>query len=81
MNTDTGKSLASILTPRELEAALAIYDGLSNASGAKKLGIARPTFIVHLHTVFIKLNVASRSMVVRRVADWRAGSGKAGKQV
>jgi DNA-binding CsgD family transcriptional regulator len=58
-----GITITDSLTPRELEVARQVSLGLSNEAGAKRLGIERPTFAVHLQHVFKKLGVNNRAAV------------------
>jgi DNA-binding CsgD family transcriptional regulator len=52
------------LTPRELEVALLIADGLTNAELARKLYISPRTAAVHVSNILHKLGVSSRTEVV-----------------
>jgi DNA-binding CsgD family transcriptional regulator len=52
------------LTPRELEVALLIADGLTNAELARRLYISPRTAAVHVSSILHKLGVSSRTEVV-----------------
>jgi DNA-binding CsgD family transcriptional regulator len=50
-----------VLTPREREVALLVARGLSNKLVARELGLSTGTVKQHLHRIFQKLGVRSRS--------------------
>ena len=56
------------LTPRELEVAYLVGEGLTNRQIAQQLGIGERTVIAHLEHAFIKLGVQTRAQVAVRVA-------------
>lgn len=62
-----GGTILDRLTPREREVALAVLDGLSNAEIADRLGIALLTVKKHLTRIFEKVQVASRTQLIRRL--------------
>jgi DNA-binding NarL/FixJ family response regulator len=59
-----GRSLASPLTPRERELLTLAAAGRSNAEIGAKLGITERTVKNHLHAVFAKLGVTSRTQAI-----------------
>jgi DNA-binding CsgD family transcriptional regulator len=62
-----GEADLAALTPREREVARAVAEGLSNAEIASRLGIKLDTVKKHLSRVFAKLDVASRTQLIRRL--------------
>ncbi|GAA2475370.1 helix-turn-helix transcriptional regulator [Winogradskya humida] len=72
-NPDPALVLAS-LTPRELQVARAVADGLSNPEAAAALFVSRKTVETHLSSAYRKLGVRSRTQLVR----YLAGTGISG---
>jgi DNA-binding NarL/FixJ family response regulator len=65
------------LTPRELEIALAIGEGRSNAEVAARLYLSVPTVKSHVSAIFGKLGVTNRVQVALLVQDsGRSGGGE-----
>ncbi|WP_041832745.1 LuxR family transcriptional regulator [Actinoplanes sp. N902-109] len=64
-------SLLSRLTPRELQVARAVADGLSNPEAAAALFLSRKTVETHLSSAYRKLGLRSRTQLVRYLADPR----------
>ncbi|MFD7326372.1 response regulator transcription factor [Streptomyces sp. NPDC059875] len=60
------------LTPRECQVLNCIKEGHSNRLVGRTLGISERTVKVHLHSIFIKLGVASRTEAV--IAGIRNGA-------
>jgi DNA-binding CsgD family transcriptional regulator len=58
-----GVTGAAALTPRELEVALLIADGLTNGELARRLYISPKTAAVHVSSILRKLGVSSRTEV------------------
>jgi len=56
----------SILTTRERQVAVLAHCGLSNKLVAKKLNVSEGTVKQHLHSIFLKLNIRSRSALIIR---------------
>jgi two-component system nitrate/nitrite response regulator NarL len=56
-------SLASSLSPRELDAVRLIATGASNKEIARQLGIAETTVKIHVQHILRKLNLSSRVQV------------------
>jgi len=56
------------LTPRELQVALAVVDGLRNQDVASRLFVSEKTVERHLSTVYAKLGVRSRAELVARLS-------------
>jgi len=63
-------SLAEPLTPRELEVARLLDEGLSNKEIALRLHLELPTVKHHVHHILQKLRAASRSQAVARLRQF-----------
>jgi DNA-binding NarL/FixJ family response regulator len=59
---------SSNLTPHEMEIAQLVCEGLSNAEIGARLFISPRTVEWHLHKVFEKLGVSSRTQLARALA-------------
>jgi DNA-binding CsgD family transcriptional regulator len=57
--------MAQSLTPREAEVARMVADGLPSKHVADRLSITEGTAKLHLHHVYLKLNVGGRVALVR----------------
>jgi DNA-binding CsgD family transcriptional regulator len=57
------------LTPQELQVALIVADGATNAEAASRLFLSAKTIEFHLSNVYRKLGIRSRSALVRKVLD------------
>jgi DNA-binding CsgD family transcriptional regulator len=57
------------LTPQELQVALVVADGATNAEAASRLFLSAKTIEFHLSNVYRKLGIRGRSALVRRVLD------------
>jgi DNA-binding NarL/FixJ family response regulator len=57
----------SLLTPRELEVARLLADGLTNAELAQRLFISPRTAAVHVSNILSKLNLTSRTQVADKL--------------
>jgi DNA-binding NarL/FixJ family response regulator len=55
--------LFQALTPRECEVAALVSTGISNRAIAEQLGISVGTIGIHLHHVYQKLQITSRTML------------------
>jgi DNA-binding NarL/FixJ family response regulator len=62
------------LTPRELEIAGMIAEGLSNKEIAKGLHIGPTTVKNHVHNILDKLNVRRRAAIANRVSNPSRGA-------
>jgi DNA-binding NarL/FixJ family response regulator len=51
---------SSILSPRECEVARLVMRGLSNKEIARELILSAGTVKLHLHSIFLKLNIKKR---------------------
>ncbi len=56
----------ALLTPRELEVLVALSEGLSNKSVARRLDISQHTVKFHVESIFRKLAVATRAEAVAK---------------
>ena len=54
------KTLKELLTPKELEVAKLVADGMDNASIAAELGCAPNTVVSHIRNAFLKLRYKNR---------------------
>jgi len=61
------RNMAETLTPREVEVARMVADGLPNKRVADKLSITEGTAKLHLHHVYLKLNLDGRVALVRHM--------------
>jgi predicted ATPase/DNA-binding CsgD family transcriptional regulator len=68
-----GDTATSLLTPREIEVARYIAEGMNNQDIADRLFISRRTVETHVEHVLGKLGFSSRT----QVAAWLASSGRA----
>ena len=59
------------LTSRERELVTLLAEGLSNAAIAERLALSEKTVKNHLHNLFAKLDVTSRTEAVARWQGWR----------
>jgi DNA-binding NarL/FixJ family response regulator len=62
----TAAGAASALTPRELEIARMVAEGLRNRAIAARLGISEGTVKLHLHHVYEKLGISGRMELLMR---------------
>jgi DNA-binding CsgD family transcriptional regulator len=65
----------SQLTPRELEVAHLLAEGLTNAELARRLFISPRTAAVHVSNILSKLGVSSRTQVARKLSPAAPGTG------
>lgn len=59
----------SKLTRRELEVALLAAEGLSNKEIASELNISQGTTKIHLHTIYGKLGIKNRLVLIVQARD------------
>lgn len=72
LQRETGRNEAGeILTPRELEIVRQVVTGLSNAALGKMLFISEGTVKMHLHNIYQKLGVDSRTKLIRYAQEKR----------
>jgi DNA-binding CsgD family transcriptional regulator len=74
----SGSAVATRLTPRELEVAVAVAQGASNPDAAAQLCISRRTVEDHLGRVYRKLGVRDRSGLVAALGSPGADQGGPG---
>jgi DNA-binding NarL/FixJ family response regulator len=60
-----GKDAALLLTPREIEVVKQVVAGMRNLEVAKTLFISEGTVKMHLHSIYQKLGVDSRTKLIR----------------
>jgi DNA-binding NarL/FixJ family response regulator len=60
-----GKEAALLLTPREIEVVKQVAAGMRNLEVAKTLFISEGTVKMHLHSIYQKLGVDSRTKLIR----------------
>ncbi len=60
---DESNSQVALLTPQELQVAMAVAEGASNREAAAQLFLSPKTIEYHLSRVFRKLNVSARSQL------------------
>jgi len=70
--TSPEPSLMSSLTPAELRVALAVGSGLSNREVAQQLFVSIKTVDYHLHSIYLKCNLRSRTELALGLAAERA---------
>jgi len=58
------------LTPRQLEIAALVADGLTNAEVAERLAVTEGTVKAHLHTLYKKLRIAGRLELALYATNW-----------
>jgi DNA-binding CsgD family transcriptional regulator len=66
---------AEQLTPQELQIALIVAEGLSNRDVGARLFLSPKTVEFHLTRIYRKLEIHSRSELVRRIVDLEAAGG------
>lgn len=57
------KNVLSALTPRERQIMRLVSEGLSNKEIGRRLNIVDGTIKVHLHNIFLKLEISNRTML------------------
>jgi non-specific serine/threonine protein kinase len=63
---------ASVLSPREVEVADLVAEGLSNPAIARRLYLSRPTVASHVAHILAKLGFSSRAQIAAWAAQRRA---------
>ena len=66
---------ATPLSPRELEVAGLVAEGLSNPAIARRLYLSRATIAHHVAHILTKLGFASRAQIAAWVVQQRNGAG------
>jgi DNA-binding NarL/FixJ family response regulator len=70
LQREAGRQEASgVLTKREIEVARMVAGGLSNKEIAVRLSVTEGTVKVHVHSIYVKLEVRDRRALVRWVQD------------
>jgi DNA-binding NarL/FixJ family response regulator len=64
------RTLAALLTPREIEVARLVATACSNRETAEKLFISEGTVKIHLHNIFEKLKVGRRAELIRIAEEY-----------
>jgi two-component system nitrate/nitrite response regulator NarP len=59
--------VGQILTRREVEVVRLVSQGFANKVVARELGVREGTVKIHLHSIYRKLRVSSRSELILRV--------------
>ena len=67
-----GESRSSSLSPRELEVAELVADGLSNPAIARRLYLSRPTVATHVAHILTKLDFSSRAEIAAWIGKQRS---------
>ena len=70
-----GAGAAGPLSPRELEVAGLVAEGLSNPAIARRLYLSRPTIAHHVAHILAKLGFASRAQIAAWLVQQRSGGG------
>jgi len=70
-----GAGAAGPLSPRELEVAGLVAEGLSNPAIARRLYLSRPTIAHHVAHILTKLGFASRAQIAAWVVQQRGDGG------
>jgi DNA-binding CsgD family transcriptional regulator len=70
-----GAGAAGPLSPREVEVAALVAEGLSNPAIARRLYLSRPTIAHHVAHILTKLGFASRAQIAAWVAGQRSSGG------
>jgi len=65
-----------MLTDRQQEVANLVCDGFSNKMIAEKLGVGEGTVKCHLHAIYGKVGVVSRSQLMIALTESRLLTGK-----
>jgi DNA-binding NarL/FixJ family response regulator len=65
MHDAAAEEIAHALTPREVEVARMVKQGLRNKAIAKKLAITEGTTKLHLHSIYEKLRLDGRVALVQ----------------
>ena len=74
--TDAGTPDIGALTPREREISGLVCRGLTNRAIANELGSSEGTVSIHLHNIYRKLDISSRTALTALMVQQRAlGSG------
>lgn len=77
-----GKDKTAVISDREKEIVALTGQGLRNKEIAQKLNISEPTVKTHLHRIFQKLNISSRSeLITYAIKNNDVGSSFSGKNV
>ena len=66
---ETASPSAPELTPRELDVARLVAQGLTNAEIAERLDIGRRTVATHLERIYRRLEIGSRAELARRLTE------------
>ena len=64
------KHILSVISEREFDVLLAIYEGKTNQQMADSLFVSVNTIKTHISNLYIKLDVASRTAAIAKIRGW-----------
>jgi len=69
LSSGSAKSLLALLTDREREIVALVSEALPNKLIARRLNLTEGTVKIHLHNIFRKLNVNTRSELILKMLN------------